>query len=84
MKLTMVVLTLEEMYPVLGDTGGSTIFVSGLRNDAVDTIKYVQTQISENHTYQYSVGINTHVPRSCLDLGGSASPLIMPSLEQRH
>ena len=65
---------------VLGDTGGSTIFVSGLHNDAVDTIKYVQTQISENHTYQYSVGINTHVPRSCLDLGGSSSPLILPSM----
>ena len=65
---------------ILGDTSGSTIFVSGLHNDAVDTIKYVQTQISENHTYQYSVGINTHVPRSCLDLGGSSSPLILPSM----
>ena len=65
---------------VLGDTSGSTIFVSGLHNDAVNTLKYVQTQISENHTYQYSVGINTHVPRSCLDLGGSSSPLILPSM----
>ena len=65
---------------VLGDTSGSTIFVSGLHNDAVDTLKYVQTQISENHTYQYNVGINTHVPRSCLDLGGSSSPLILPSM----
>ena len=65
---------------VLGDTSGSTIFISGLHNDAVDTLKYVQTQISENHTYQYSVGINTHVPRSCLDLGGSSSPLILPSM----
>jgi hypothetical protein len=65
---------------ILGNTSGSTIFVSGLHNDAVDTIKYVQTQISENHTYQYSVGINTHVPRSCLDLGGSSSPLILPSM----
>jgi hypothetical protein len=65
---------------VLGDTGGSTIFISGLHNDAVDTLKYVQTQISEDHTYQYNVGINTHVPRSCLDLGGSSSPLILPSM----
>ena len=65
---------------VLGDTSGSTIFVSGLHNDAFDTLKYVQTQISENHTYQYNVGINTHVPRSCLDLGGSSSPLILPSM----
>ena len=65
---------------VLGDTSGSTIFVSGLHNDAVNTLKYVQTQISENHTYQYTVGINTHVPRSCLDLGGSSSPLILPSM----
>ena len=65
---------------VLGNTSGSTIFISGLHNDAVNTIKYVQTQISENHTYQYSVGINTHVPRSCLDLGGSSSPLILPSM----
>ena len=65
---------------VLGNTGGSTIFISGLHDDAVNTIKYVQTQISENHTYQYSVGINTHVPRSCLDLGGSSSPLILPSM----
>ena len=65
---------------VLGDTSGSTIFVSGLHNDAFDTLTYVQTQISENHTYQYNVGINTHVPRSCLDLGGSSSPLILPSM----
>jgi hypothetical protein len=65
---------------ILGNTSGSTIFVSGLHNDAINTIKYVQTQISENHTYQYSVGINTHVPRSCLDLGGSSSPLILPSM----
>ena len=35
---------------VLGDTSGSTIFVSGLHNDDVNTLKYVQTQISENHT----------------------------------
>ena len=65
---------------VLGETSGSTIFVSGLHDDAFDTLKYVQTQISENHTYQYKVGINTHVPRSCLDLGGSSSPLILPSM----
>ena len=65
---------------VLGETSGSTIFVSGLHDDAFDTLKYVQTQISENHTYQYKVGINTHVPRSCLDLGGSSSPLILQSM----
>ena len=64
----------------LGSTDGTAIFVAGVQDDSSPLIRYVDTQISENHTYQYTVGINTHVPRSCLDLGGSSSPLILPSM----
>ena len=65
---------------VLGDLDGTAIFVSGLHDNSSDIVEYNLSQINENHTYQFSVGINTHVPRSCLDLGGSSSPLILPSM----
>ena len=63
------------------NTNGSAIFIPGVNDNTSDTIKYANTQSDNDHRYQFRVGINTHVPRSGLDLGGSASPLIMPSLD---
>ena len=63
------------------NTNGSAIFIPGVNDSTSDTLKYANTQSDNDHRYQFRVGINTHVPRSGLDLGGSASPLIMPSLD---
>lgn len=62
-------------------TNGTATFVPGELDPNSSTIKYANTQSDNDHRYQFRVGINTHVPRSGLDLGGSASPLIMPSLD---
>ena len=64
----------------VGDTNGTSIFVAGLHDNTTGIVTYISDIIPENHAYQYKVGINTHVPRSCLDLGGSSSPLILPSM----
>ena len=63
------------------NTNGSAIFIPGVNDSTSDTLRYANTQSDNDHRYQFRVGINTHVPRSGLDLGGSASPLIMPSLD---
>ena len=63
------------------NTNGTAIFIPGVNDNTSDTLKYANTQSDNDHRYQFRVGINTHVPRSGLDLGGSASPLIMPSLD---
>ena len=65
---------------VLGDTSGTAIFVPGLHDKSSGTVKYIDTRSIDDHTYQFSVGVNTHIPRSCMDLGGSSSPLILPSI----
>ena len=64
----------------VGDTNGTSIFVAGLHDNTTGIVTYIEDTIPENHAHQYKVGINTHVPRSCLDLGGSSSPLILPSM----
>ena len=65
---------------VLGATDGQALFIPGVHDDASGTIKYKDTSSIDNHFYQFAVGVNTHVARSCMDLGGSSSPLILPSI----
>ena len=49
--------------------GQSVIFCAyGARND-ISTIEHTDSRADENHNYQSRIGINTHVPRACLDLG---------------
>jgi len=66
---------------VMGQTNGTAIFVPGELDSTSSTLKYADTTSDNDHRYQFRVGINTHVPRSGLDLGGTSSPLIMPSLD---
>ena len=76
------VLQLTGDISVTGYSGGSSIFVPGPIGNTTAFIQYLDTRSLDDQNYQYSVGINTHVPRSCLDLGASASPLILPGLDQ--
>ena len=52
------------------NTNGSAIFIPGVNDSTSDTLRYANTQSDNDHRYQFRVGINTHVPRSGLDLGG--------------
>ena len=65
---------------VLGATDGQALFIPGVHDDSSNVVKYKNTQSIDNHFYQFAVGVNTHVARSCMDLGGSSSPLILPSI----
>lgn len=65
---------------VLGATDGQALFIPGVHDDSSTVVKYKNTQSIDNHFYQFAVGVNTHVARSCMDLGGSSSPLILPSI----
>lgn len=75
------VLQLKGDMSVTGYSGGSSIFVAGPVGNTTAFLIYQDTRILDDQNYQYSVGINTHVPRSCLDLGASASPLILPTMD---
>jgi len=75
------VLQLKGDMSVTGYSGGSSIFVAGPVGNTTAFLIYQDTRILNDQNYQYSVGINTHVPRSCLDLGASASPLILPTMD---
>ena len=66
---------------VTGYSGGASIFVAGPVGNTTAFLTYLDDRIVYDQNYQYRVGINTHVPRSCLDLGASASPLILPSMD---
>jgi len=75
------VLQLKGDMSVTGYSGGASIFVAGPVGNTTAFLVYKDTRILDDQNYQYSVGINTHVPRSCLDLGASASPLILPTMD---
>ena len=75
------VMQLRGDFSVTGYSGGSSIFVAGPVGNTTAFLTYKDTRIIDDQNYQYSVGINTHVPRSCLDLGASASPLILPTMD---
>jgi hypothetical protein len=75
-------LQIKGDFSVTGYSGGSSIFVPGPVGNTTAFLQYLDTRSLDDQNYQYSVGINTHVPRSCLDLGASASPLILPGLDQ--
>ncbi len=60
--------------------GQSVIFCAyGARND-ISTIEHTDSRADENHNYQSRIGINTHVPRACLDLGNSKDAMILPQM----
>jgi len=75
------VLQLKGDMSVTGYSGGASIFVAGPVGNTTVFLTYKDNRILDDQNYQYSVGINTHVPRSCLDLGASASPLILPTMD---
>lgn len=66
--------------------GGVSIFgeVSIFNNSFLDSTQNALSPQDkdelEDYTKQHRVGINTFQPRACLDLGGSKSPMILPSL----
>ena len=68
---------------VVGDDGGVCIFVPGVNDPSVPTLKKERAQAEYAWQYEYRVGINTHVPRTALDLGACNSPMIVPSLSQQ-
>ena len=60
--------------------GQSVIFCAyGARND-ISTIEHTDSRADENPNYQSRIGINTHVPRACLDLGNSKDAMILPQM----
>ena len=65
---------------VIGYSGGAAAFVGGPNDPTSETIKYIDSRSLNDQNYQFRVGVNTHVPRSCMDLGASGSPLILPVL----
>jgi len=75
------VLQIRGDMSVTGYSGGASIFVAGPVGNTTAFLIYKDNRILDDQNYQYSVGINTHVPRSCLDLGASASPLILPTMD---
>ena len=75
------VLQIKGDMSVTGYSGGASIFVGGPVGNSTVFLTYKDSRSLDDQNYQYSVGINTHVPRSCLDLGASASPLILPSMD---
>jgi hypothetical protein len=66
---------------VTGYSGGASIFVGGPVGNTTAFLTYKDSRTLDDQNYQYSVGINTHAPRSCLDLGASASPLLLPAMD---
>jgi len=67
---------------VIGNSGGAAIFVGSGNKPDVSGIEYIDSRSLSQIQYQYRVGVNTHVPRSCMDLGASGSPLILPGLNE--
>ena len=66
---------------VTGYSGGASIFVGGPVGNTTAFLTYKDSRTLDDQNYQYSIGINTHAPRSCLDLGASASPLLLPAMD---
>ena len=75
------VLQVKGDMSVTGYSGGSSIFVGGPVGNTTAFLTYKDSRTLDDQNYQYSVGINTHAPRSCLDLGASASPLLLPAMD---
>ena len=68
---------------VVGDDGGSCIFVHSINDPSVPTLKKGRAEAEYSWQHEYKVGINTYVPRSAFDLGACNSPMIVPSLSQQ-
>ena len=66
--------------------GGATIYGSAsiFNNSQLDSSQLALSPIDKDeftdYTKQHRVGINTFQPRSCLDLGASRSPLVLPGI----
>ena len=60
--------------------GQSAIFCAyDARND-ISTLEHSDARANTNPNYQSRIGINTHVPRACLDLGNSKDAMILPQM----
>jgi hypothetical protein len=60
--------------------GSQTIFNNSLLDPGQQPLSPIDKDELTDYTKQHRVGINTFQPRACLDLGGSKSPMILPSL----
>ena len=60
--------------------GQSVIFCAYSARNDISTIEHTDSRADENHNYQSRIGINTHVPRACLDLGNSKDAMILPQM----
>ena len=74
------VLQVKGDMSVTGYSGGTATFVPGPIGNSTANIVYQDTRCLDDQNYQFRVGVNTHAPRSCMDLGASASPLILPGM----
>ena len=76
----------ETEFGILEIHGGTSVYGeqsifnnSFLDSSQNDLSPQDKTELTD-YVFQHRVGINTFQPRACLDLGGSRSPMILPSL----
>ena len=74
---------LKGSMAVVGDGGGTAIFVPDRNDTTVPTLKKLNPNSEFQWQFEYRVGINTHVPRTAFDAGACNSPMIVPSLSQQ-
>ena len=60
--------------------GQSVIFCAYPARNDITSLEHIDARANTNHNYQSRIGINTHVPRACLDLGNSKDAMILPQM----